>query len=124
MKIMSVNTLSRKFLMFDHSDFDDIVSSISNAESVPDGDFSSFRDLFEQFSNNLVMSDFESNEGRARFMMTSLNTMFGNDYQLDVDRVSDVIMSMATHLSIAVSFIGDKESYRSYLMDNPLDGLN
>lgn len=109
--------------MFNHNDFEDIISSIEKSDSVPDNDFLSFKSIFDQFSDNLVLSEFETDSGRAKFMMTSLNTMFNDDKELDIDRVSDVIMSMATHLSISVSFIEDKSSYRNYLMNNPLQGL-
>jgi len=69
------------------------------------------------------LSDFPTAEGRARFMMTSMNMMFGKDGEMDIDNAADVVLTMATHLNIAVSHIEDKGRYNHYLLNEAMNGF-
>lgn len=109
--------------MFNQDDFDEVFDAIQEKEQVSDQSYERFFNYFDMMSENLVLSDFPTAEGRARFMMTSMNMMFGDNGEMDIDNAADVVMTMATHLNIAVSHIEDKEKYNYYLLNEAMNGL-
>lgn len=109
--------------MFNQDDFDEVFESIKDNETAPEQDYSRFIEYFDRLSDNLVLSDFPTASGRARFMMTSMNMMFGENGEMDMDNAADVVMGMATHLNIAVSHIENKQRYYEYLMNNPIGDM-
>lgn len=113
--------------MFNQDDFDEVFESIKDNETVPDQDYSRFIDYFDRLSDNIVLSDFPTANGRARFIMTSMNMMFADGGEMDMnnamDNAADVVMSMATHLNIAVSHIENKQRYYDYLMNHPIGDM-
>lgn len=123
MKQISVGTSKRKLLMFNQDDFDEVFDAINEKEQISDESYERFFEYFDMMSENLVLSDFPTAEGRARFMMTSMNMMFGDNGEMDIDNAADVVMTMATHLNIAVSHIENKERYNHYLLNEAMNGL-
>lgn len=107
--------------MFSQDDFDEVFNAIKNEEEVGADSYERFFEYFDMMSENLVLSDFPTAQGRARFMMTSMNMLFDEDGGMDIDNAADVVMTMATHLNIAVSHIENKEYYKDYLLNRALN---
>ena len=99
--------------MFNESDFDKM--SEDNTDSAPDGlvDASDYANDMIAITNILSELDYDDMTSRMHGMMNIINHTYGDDGELDSERVTGVIISLCFHVVNVINSL-EEDSRQDY----------